>query len=269
MFEEDLPKYEAIQPIIHTDGKIKHEYRIFHKNGHLVWVRDTTIAIVNEDGEISHYNGIIADISEQKALEEKMEHLAAHDFLTKLPNRMMADRTLHAFIEQAKVFTLMYLDLDRFKEVNDTFGHLVGDKLLIEVANRFKACISEDDFLARMSEDEFLILLANKNSEKSATVAKEILRSIKEPFLIDEYELSISTSIGMASYFQDGKDARTLLKNSDIALYLAKEHGKNTYQIFSHQTRHDPNVRIGKKKTMKRYIKNISQLNRNMKDCKD
>ncbi len=232
-------------------------------------MRDTTIAIVNEDGEISHYNGIIADISEQKALEEKMEHLAAHDFLTKLPNRMMADRTLHAFIEQAKVFTLMYLDLDRFKEVNDTFGHLVGDKLLIEVANRFKACISEDDFLARMSEDEFLILLANKNSEKSATVAKEILRSIKEPFLIDEYELSISTSIGMASYFQDGKDARTLLKNSDIALYLAKEHGKNTYQIFSHQTRHDPNVRIGKKKTMKRYIKNISQLNRNMKDCKD
>ncbi|MDM5333596.1 EAL domain-containing protein [Ureibacillus composti] len=177
--------------------------------------------------------------AQTNALEEKnkvIEHMAFHDGLTGLPNRRMLNEQLVTTIHRAKVANkplgILFIDLDRFKYVNDSLGHLMGDRILQEAANRLSASVREGDFVARAGGDEFIILLSNTDREGALEVAESILHAFKAPFLINQYEFYITTSIGLAVFPYDGEDSNTIIKNADAALYRAKEQGKNKYKVF-------------------------------------
>lgn len=178
-------------------------------------------------------------IAQTKELEEKnnvIKYMAYHDGLTELPNRRMLNEQIIQNINKSKRLNeplgVLFLDLDRFKYVNDSLGHLMGDKLLQLVAKRLQSNIREQDFVARIGGDEFVILLTNSDRDESLMVAQTILEAFKQPFYLDTYEFYITTCIGLAVFPYDGEDSISLLKNADAALYRAKEQGKNKYKVF-------------------------------------
>jgi diguanylate cyclase (GGDEF)-like protein len=178
------------------------------------------------------------DITERKQMEEVITFQAYHDPLTGLPNRMLfMDHLSHELSEARRnrsKLAVFFLDLDRFKNINDTLGHAVGDLLLKEVAGRVKACIRETDIVARIGGDEFNILLPDViHTEAAAIIAKKILSTFQETFVINGHELRVTASIGISIYPDDGDNADILLKNADIAMYSAKEQGRNNYQFYS------------------------------------
>jgi diguanylate cyclase (GGDEF)-like protein/PAS domain S-box-containing protein len=180
----------------------------------------------------------IASALERKQAAETIRHLAYHDSLTSLPNRMLfRDRFLHALAlahRKKEMLAMLFLDLDRFKKINDTLGHAAGDRLLQAVSERLKKTLREGDTIARLGGDEFMILLSGvKAVEDAAKVAEKILYAIRPSFMIDGHDLHITTSIGISLYPYDGQDTDTLVKNSDIALYRAKEYGRNNYQLYT------------------------------------
>jgi len=208
------------------------------KDGSIIaeWLTINTIR--GEDGGISKYAGLFSDITEKKRDEERVRSLAYFDPLTHLPNRRLLIDRLSLAVASAhrhsKPMAVMFLDLDLFKRINDTFGHDVGDQVLIEVANRLQACLREGDTVARMGGDEFVILMPELGDPSDAArLAERIILSIKQPLLVAERELQVTTSIGIALYPDDGLDADSLLKCADTAMYQAKEIGRNRYQLHS------------------------------------
>lgn len=190
------------------------------------------------DNEIRGFFSLMHDITQQKQAQERLNYLASHDFLTKLPNRVLFYEKLNKAISYAsknnKNFAMMYLDLDHFKEVNDTLGHDIGDKLLIEVVKRLRNCVRTTDMVARIGGDEFIILLESlKDVQRLGDIGEKICVSLAEPFLINDYEIKVSTSIGIGIYPEDGKDAAQLIKNTDVAMYNAKIKGRNCYRFAS------------------------------------
>lgn len=183
--------------------------------------------------------GVARDITERKIAEETITFQAYHDLLTSLPNRTLLRDRLSLAITQAKredeMLAVMFLDLDRFKNINDSLGHIIGDELLQQVSTRLKACLREGDTLARFGGDEFTLMLPKISSQKNdaKNVAKKINRVLKEPFLIDNNELYISASIGISLYPQDGDTMDVLIKHADIAMYHVKGRGKNGYQFYT------------------------------------
>lgn len=182
--------------------------------------------------------GMMLDISERKRAEAVVWHQAHFDTLTRLPNRQSFQERLRADIrrsmEQGQSFALVFLDLDQFKEVNDSHGHGVGDELLLQVAGRLRACIGEADQLARLGGDEFtLILAAPATPDGTEAVCRRVLRSIAQPFVLHEHSVQISISAGITIFPQDGADGTTLLKHADLALYAAKNQGRNQFHRFS------------------------------------
>jgi diguanylate cyclase (GGDEF)-like protein/PAS domain S-box-containing protein len=192
--------------------------------------------IKNKDGIILKL-GIARDISEHKQTEKELTYLATHDILTGFPNRTLFDDRLTLAIAQAKrnkkKLAVMLFDLDRFKEVNDTMGHVAGDQLLKEVSKRMKNLLRKGDTIARMGGDEFLLLLPEISQIEDATkIARKIIDSFKSIFKIDHQKIHITTSIGIVAYPEDGEDSVTLIKNADIAMYQAKKEGRNNYQFY-------------------------------------
>lgn len=168
----------------------------------------------------------------------RVEYLAYHDGLTALPNRSLFNKLLSQAVRQAQrhdeQLAVAFIDLDRFKQINDTLGHEAGDELLKEVANRVKACLRESDIVARLGGDEFVVLLTELAEEKYAvTVAQKLINAIAKPFILLGQEFRVTASIGISTYPLDGSDAQTLTKNADIAMYQAKEDGKNNFQFYS------------------------------------
>ncbi len=190
--------------------------------------------------QLTHYVAIFSDISERKEAQERIEFLARHDPLTGLPNRMLlADRLeqalAHADRTQSKV-ALLFLDLDRFKTINDSLGHPVGDALLQEITARLKASVRETDTISRLGGDEFVVVITDLEDEEiAASVAQKILEITRAPFSIGGHTLNTSISIGITLYPTDGGDFDTLLKKADIAMYHAKDAGRNTYRFFTEQ----------------------------------
>ena len=210
---------------------------LIKRDGTEVAIEDSTSPIHNWDGQLTGVVIVFHDVSEAKAMATKMAHLAQHDSLTNLPNRVLLnDRIAQAITLANRHHThlaLLFLDLDNFKHINDSLGHATGDKLLRLVTERLKECVRESDTVSRVGGDEFVILLAeNKNSEDAGVSAQKILDALQAMHLIGKSQLHITTSIGISVYPADGINAETLIKSADTAMYHAKGKGRNNYQFF-------------------------------------
>lgn len=203
------------------------------------WVGIT--AVHDDDGDLASYVCFFNDISERKASEQRIHRLAYYDALTLLPNRTLFQDRLHTALQHAERHeewvVLMFLDLDRFKPINDSLGHAAGDRMLKDVAVRLAACVGEDDTVARMGGDEFTLLLQARNTRAGALnraihVAEQILASLAQPFILQGREFFVTASIGIALAPQDGEELSQLMKNADTAMYHAKERGKNNFQFY-------------------------------------
>lgn len=214
------------------------------RHGKRIPVEDSATPIHDLDGRLVGAVIVFRDISDTVALTSKMRHQAQHDFLTNLPNRVLLnDRITQAIASTRRSDTrpvLLFLDLDKFKHINDSLGHAVGDQLLQAVSERLLHSVRTSDTVSRHGGDEFVILLADERRPQDAALAADkILHALSTPFLIDGQELHTSTSIGISVFPSDGTNAAVLIKNADTAMYHAKERGRNNYQFF----RHDMNTR--------------------------
>jgi diguanylate cyclase (GGDEF)-like protein/PAS domain S-box-containing protein len=226
--------WQSLQETDHWQGEVWNR----RKNGDIFPQWQGISAVRNEPGQITHYVAIFSDISEKKATEAKLEFLAHHDPLTHLPNRtLVKDRVVQALALAAREklhVALMFLDLDHFKEVNDTLGHVFGDTLLQAIVSRLNDCVRDTDTISRQGGDEFLIALSGvHNTEAVTAVSEKILQQMDRPFELDGHTLSCSFSIGIATYPEDGADFDTLLLKADTAMYHAKDAGRNTYRFFT------------------------------------
>ncbi|MEO5346535.1 MAG: EAL domain-containing protein [Magnetococcus sp. YQC-9] len=208
------------------------------KNGEIFpkWV--SISAIRNAEGELNHYMAIFMDITDQKAVENKLERLAFYDALTGLPNRMFFHERLAQDIVNARrqknKLAVMFIDLDRFKWVNDTLGHEAGDALLKEISHRLRVCVRESDTVARMGGDEFMIILTNLTSDDHvAALAQKLIASVREPVHLLGQNVYVGASVGISMFPVDSSNLETLIKHADMAMYQAKEAGRNTFRFAS------------------------------------
>ncbi|MEG4852661.1 EAL domain-containing protein [Microcoleus sp. B5-D4] len=214
------------------------EYSFHRADGGYVFVLDRGYIIRNESGQAVRAIGTMMDITQRKQAEEIIRYQAVYDQLTGLPNRILFNERLLASLKQAKqtkkMLAVMFLDLDRFKKINDTLGHAAGDRLLEGFAGRISDTLRSTDTVARWGGDEFTILLPDINClEDAVKTAQRILNNLKPPFKLEGQPFHVSSSIGIALYPDDGEEAETLVKNADAALYYAKEMGRNNYQLYT------------------------------------
>lgn len=193
--------------------------------------------VKQSNGEITNYIAIEEDITERRHADKRIHYLANYDSLTGLPNRSLLDHHLKSTLSLSKrnreSFALIFLDLDHFKNINDTLGHNIGDSLLVELARRLQSILRDQDIVARLGGDEFILLIPCSDSLGTQRVAQKILDIIFQHFFIDQYELIITASIGIALYPEDGSDIESLSKNADTAMYRAKQAGRNTFCFFT------------------------------------
>lgn len=212
---------------------------LVRRDGSRVAIEDSAAPIVDRDGQASGAVIVFHDVTEARSMAMKMAHLAQHDFLTQLPNRVLLNDRIAQAINLAErsgnAIALMFLDLDHFKDINDSLGHAAGDQLLQAVAERLLACVRNSDTVSRNGGDEFVVLLAEgRNMQDSSVTAQKIINALAKPFVIDQHELRVTCSIGISVYPVDADNADALLKNADTAMYHAKEAGRNNYQFFKH-----------------------------------
>jgi len=203
------------------------------------WVSLSGKPLYNQEEQYMGFRGVASDITEKKLTEERIGYLAHNDALTGLVNRSNYTKALQELIDSSsadKQWSIFYMDLDGFKAVNDTYGHATGDKLLGAVAKVLKEVVAEQDTLARLGGDEFAILCRSAGTPHSTSMlAEAILQAMSKPFIIDDIEVEIGVSIGIALRSCDGSDANTLMHNADLALYRAKEEGRCTFRLYEHQ----------------------------------
>lgn len=237
---EDRPAVREAHERLAIESSITQEYRITRPDGEVCWIEERARAIRDDNGKVIRYDGIAININERKAYEAQIEYLADHDALTDLANRnLLGDRISQAMAHARRhglMLALLFLDLDRFKGVNDSFGHELGDALLIEVSNRLKGVVREGDTVARQGGDEFIILLTDVQDPQDVSgVAHKIFEALSTPFRIRGHELFVTTSIGATIYPDDGDDMHALLRNADTAMYRAKEEHGNAFQFYSRE----------------------------------
>ena len=210
---------------------------LIRRDGTQVAIEDSVAAIIDTGGHISGAVVVFHDVTEARSRSVRLAYLAQHDFLTRLPNRVLLNDRITQAISLAQrnehSIALLFLDLDNFKQVNDSFGHASGDQLLQTVAQRLSDCVRGSDTVCRNGGDEFVVLLAGGHSQHDASVAaQKILAALAQPHHIAQRELCVTSSIGISVYPADGADAETLLKHADMAMYHAKQAGRNNYKFF-------------------------------------
>ncbi|MCC6609369.1 MAG: PAS domain S-box protein [Burkholderiales bacterium] len=220
------------------------EFGVFARSGSLVWQLVSGVPILDETGRARGYRGTALDITERKRAEHRIEELATRDPLTGLPNRLLlGDRLAQGLLSaqrEGELLAVLFIDLDHFKNINDTFGHQVGDLLLKEVARRLGGVVRKGDTLSRLGGDEFVIVLEGlKSPDDAGQVAQKILNALAAPCVLDGHTVNTAGSVGIAIYPTDGADAATLMRHADTAMYAAKSGGRKNYQFFSS----DMNVR--------------------------
>lgn len=230
--------YTTLWRSLDSAGQWQGELWNRRKNGEVYPQWMTISKVLDEDGRTTHYVGVFSDITAIKESQTQLDYLAHHDPLTGLPNRLVAtDRLAHA-VERARrdqqQVAVVFLDLDRFKNINDTLGHPVGDRLLQAVGSRLKESLRDEDTLARLGGDEFIVVVEDvRRADDLATLSRKLLDSFKRPFYVEDRELHVGASIGISLFPDDGADSATLIKNADAAMYQAKERGRNTYQFYT------------------------------------
>ena len=194
-------------------------------------------AVLDDNGDISHYIGIFSDVSTESEGDERLYHLAHYDSLCDLPNRMLFYDRLRQSLSRSKrndqKIAVMFMDLDNFKAVNDEYGHIVGDEILQQVSKRVVAALRESDTIARIGGDEFTLIITDiEDIESVSRIAQKILSTTQEPYKLHGHEFSISTTIGISLFPDNCEDIKMLVKQADVAMYKAKREGKNRYQFY-------------------------------------
>ncbi len=233
----DAAFYRAMWAAVNTEGRWQGEVWNRRKDGTLYPEQLSIIRVLDAKGAISHYIGISSDITQHKEAQAHIQQLAHFDPLTGLPNRvLLSDRISHelsaAQRNQTQLATL-FVDVDHFKNVNDTLGHRIGDELLVAIAARLKSAVREVDTVSRQGGDEFVLILPGTDADGAAHVAEKLLATVAQPCQVEGSELSVTLSIGIALYPGDGRDFETLSKCADAAMYRAKHDGRNTYRFFT------------------------------------
>ena len=231
-YEEEFPVFLNGIPLLNKTDPY------YDAHGRKGWVSTNKWPVFDDENRVVGIFGMSRDVTERKKMEEEIRHMAQHDALTDLPNRRLLQEIIKIETAQAKrhqtKMALLLLDLDRFKEVNDTLGHEVGDELLKEVSARFKANIRASDTVSRTGGDEFTFVVADINkADDAADVAQKIVASLQKPFFISGHELHVTTSMGISIYPDDGEETDSLIRYADIAMYYAKEHGRNTFRFYN------------------------------------
>jgi diguanylate cyclase (GGDEF)-like protein/PAS domain S-box-containing protein len=262
VYEDDRGSVDhAIADLVH--GSMRHATllaRSYRKDGSVIWVEWHHSALRDEAGHLVSILSLAQDVSSRIQAEERLQYMATHDGLTGLPNSVLLNDRLDAALVRARRtharIGVMFLDLDHFKDVNDTLGHRVGDLLLKELARRIRAALRQSDVLARVSGDEFVVILEDFPDENAPElVARKVLDEVRRPFQLEGQEIHVSGSIGLALHPEDGGDAETLLKNADAAMYHAKELGRNGFRLFSAELAERRSHRLRVETALRRALK--------------
>lgn len=230
-FESDLNR------LLLTGKRGSCRYEINDRDHKPVWIEIEINPLIDEhSGQVYCVRGMIFDISKEKQFENKLKQMAYYDELTDLPNRKLIQKHINKTLARSRrhnhCFSVMFIDLDGFKSVNDTFGHDAGDQLLILVANRLNNTVREEDLTGRLGGDEFMIVFEETNKPEVELIAERILTSIAKEYTINQDIVKVSPSIGISMYPKDGEDIETLINNADKAMYFAKNNGKNNFQFY-------------------------------------
>jgi diguanylate cyclase (GGDEF)-like protein/PAS domain S-box-containing protein len=225
----------ALQSQGYWDGEAWHRNRA----GNTLPCQASLVRVLDNQGGLLHYIGFFKDLSETVNAKKRIEELAYTDALTGLPNRLLLNERIEfalGLAHREKIgFALLFLDLDRFKQINDSLGHMFGDRVLVCVAERIKDCLRQVDTAARLGGDEFLILLHKTDARGAEIIARRILNSLSQPFVLDDFSFTLTCSIGIALYPDDGETMDDLIKNADAAMYHVKERGRAGFRFYQRQ----------------------------------
>lgn len=225
--------------MMHEQGLVLNfESQVYRLDGNIIWISENARAVKNSNGSVQFYEGTVVDITERRQHVAELEHQATHDSLTGLPNRSVLRDRIEQAISKAKrtddQVAVVFVDLDHFKLINDSLGHHIGDRLLLEVSDRLTTCVRSHDSVVRQGGDEFVLVLTEQHGDNEIlAIVSRLLESVSQPWMNDGQEYGLSCSIGISCYPQDGDDSDTLLRCADAAMYKAKESGRNTYHFYT------------------------------------
>ena len=225
--------------IMDRDGIVSNfESRVYKRDGSVIWISENSRAVRNEAGEVVFYEGTVEDITQRKLSEAEVHFRATHDPLTKLANRALMEEHLEQAISGArregKCVAVVFLDLDKFKYINDSLGHQFGDELLITIADRLRHCVRASDTVARLGGDEFVLVLVNQLNQKTIErTVQRILADVAKPWVVNGVEVQVTCSVGISMFPAHGSDSAALLRHADASMFEAKRLGRNTSQYFS------------------------------------
>ena len=236
--DRDQSEIEILRVAIREGREGRAVLRNYRRDGDPFWAELSISPLRDANGQVSHYVGVLSDITEARNVREQLEHQASHDVLTGLPNRSLLIDRLHQAIARAHryqtVIAVAFVDLDNFKFINDSLGHGAGDQVLRSTAERLKSCLREEDTVARHGGDEFVLLLNDQNGRESVTqVVRRVIDKLSQSVVADGQEIATTCSIGVSLYPEDATEAAGLLKSADAAMYRAKQQGKNSFKFYT------------------------------------
>ena len=244
---QDIPRQLYVLPerraefvrLLQEQGVVHNfESQVYRRDGSIIWISENARVVKDTDGSVQFFEGTVVDVTERRLHDEKLEYQASHDSLTGLPNRSLLRDRIEQAIAKARrdghLVAVVFVDLDHFKLINDSLGHHVGDRLLLEVSDRLIACVRGHDSVARQGGDEFVIVLTEQNDENEIiAVVSRLLEAISQPWIDNGQEYGLSCSVGVSCYPRDGDDPDGLLRSADAAMYKAKASGRSTYHFYT------------------------------------